>query len=76
MAFSLRKTPTGVVPLAYTFRENGLVGRSEDGLPVAVQIAAMPFQDEAALEAAALPDEAFEYNPPAHGIGRSRPGAD
>lgn len=40
------------------------VGRSPEGLPIGVQIAARPFQDESALGVAAVVDAAFGYRPP------------
>jgi Asp-tRNA(Asn)/Glu-tRNA(Gln) amidotransferase A subunit family amidase len=46
--------PAAVVP----------VGRSPEGLPIAVQIAARPFQDEVALGIAAVLDAAFGFSPP------------
>ena len=52
--FNALAAPAAVVP----------VSKSEEGLPIGVQIAAMPFEDEAALGVAALLDEAFGYNPP------------
>ena len=41
------------------------VGRSPEGLPIGVQIAARPFEDEVALGIAAIVDAAFGYRPPA-----------
>jgi Asp-tRNA(Asn)/Glu-tRNA(Gln) amidotransferase A subunit family amidase len=41
------------------------VGRSPEGLPIGVQIAAQPFMDEIALGVAAVVDEAFGYRAPA-----------
>ena len=46
--------PAAVVP----------VGRSPEGLPIGVQIAARPYMDEAALAVAAVVDAAFGYRPP------------
>jgi amidase len=40
------------------------VGRSPEGLPIGVQIAARPYEDEVALGVAALIDAAFGYCPP------------
>jgi amidase len=40
------------------------VGRSPEGLPIGVQIAARPFEDEVALGVAGLVDAAFGYRPP------------
>lgn len=46
--------PAAVVP----------VGCSHDGLPIGVQIAARPYEDETALGVARLLDAAFGYRPP------------
>ena len=51
------RAPAAVVP----------VGRSPEGLPIGVQIAARPFEDEMALGVAAIVDAAFGY--PAAGDG-------
>ncbi len=51
--FNVLSCPAAVVP----------VGRSE-GLPIGVQIAARPFEDEIALGIAAVLDRAFGYCPP------------
>ena len=40
------------------------VGRSPEGLPIGVQVAARPFEDEVALGVAAAVDAAFGYKPP------------
>jgi amidase len=40
------------------------VGASAEGLPIGVQVAARPFDDEAALGIAAIVDEAFGFRPP------------
>jgi Asp-tRNA(Asn)/Glu-tRNA(Gln) amidotransferase A subunit family amidase len=40
------------------------VGRSSEGLPIGVQIAARPFEDEIALAIAAVLDDVFGYRPP------------
>ncbi len=40
------------------------VGRSPEGLPIGVQIAARPFEDEIALGIAAIVDSAFGFRPP------------
>ncbi len=40
------------------------VGTSPEGLPIGVQIAARPFEDETALGIAAIVDSAFGYRPP------------
>ncbi len=52
--FNALACPAAVVP----------VGRSPEGLPIGVQIAAMPFEDEIALGVAAVVDAAFGYRPP------------
>jgi len=52
--FNALACPAAVVP----------VGRSSEGLPIAVQIAARPFEDELALGVAASLDRAFGYRPP------------
>ncbi|HVZ83450.1 MAG TPA: amidase [Terracidiphilus sp.] len=52
--FNALAAPAAVVP----------VGRSPEGLPIGVQIAARPFEDETALGVAAVVDAAFGYRPP------------
>jgi amidase len=52
--FNTLGAPAAVVP----------VGRSPEGLPIGVQIAARPFEDEVALGVAAVVDAAFGYEPP------------
>lgn len=52
--FNVLGVPAAVVP----------VGRSPEGLPIGVQIAARPFEDEIALSIAAIIDAAFGYTPP------------
>jgi Asp-tRNA(Asn)/Glu-tRNA(Gln) amidotransferase A subunit family amidase len=52
--FNTLGAPGAVVP----------VGRSPEGLPIGVQIAARPFEDEVALGVAAVVDAAFGYNAP------------
>jgi Asp-tRNA(Asn)/Glu-tRNA(Gln) amidotransferase A subunit family amidase len=52
--FNTLAAPAAVVP----------VGRSPEGLPIGVQIAARPFEDEIALGVAAIVDRAFGYRPP------------
>ena len=54
--FNLLGAPAAVVP----------VGRSEDGLPIGVQIAGMPYQDEVVLGVAELLDCDFGYRAPAN----------
>jgi amidase len=52
--FNTLACPAAVVP----------VGRSHQGLPIGVQIAARPFEDEIAMGIAAVVDAAFGYRPP------------
>lgn len=52
--FNALAAPAAVVP----------VGRSAEGLPIGVQIAARPFEDEVVLGVAAVVDAAFGYRPP------------
>jgi len=52
--FNALAAPAAVVP----------VGRSPEGLPIGVQIAGRPFQDETVLDIAAIVDKAFGYKPP------------
>jgi amidase len=52
--FNALAAPAAVVP----------VSRSPEGLPIGVQVAARPFQDETALAVAAFVDAAFGYRPP------------
>ena len=52
--FNTLAAPAAVVP----------VGRSPEGLPIGVQIAARPFEDETVLGIAAVVDRAFGYRPP------------
>ena len=53
--FNTLACPAAVVP----------VGASPEGLPIGVQIAARPFEDEVVLGVAAVVDAAFGYRPPA-----------
>ena len=53
--FNALACPAAVVP----------VGRSAGGLPIGVQIAARPFEDETVMGIAAVVDRAFGYRPPA-----------
>jgi amidase len=53
--FNALGAPAAVVP----------VGASPEGLPIGVQIAARPFEDETALGIAAIVDQAFGYRAPA-----------
>ncbi len=53
--FNTLGAPAAVIP----------VGRSAEGLPIGVQIAARPFEDEVALGVGAIVDAAFGYRPPA-----------
>lgn len=52
--FNVLAAPAAVVP----------VGTSPEGLPIGVQIAARPYQDEIALGIASIVDSAFGYRPP------------
>jgi Asp-tRNA(Asn)/Glu-tRNA(Gln) amidotransferase A subunit family amidase len=52
--FNSLAAPAAVVP----------VGRSPEGLPIGVQIAARPFEDETALGIASIVDAAFGFRPP------------
>ncbi len=52
--FNTLGAPAAVVP----------VGRSAEGLPIGVQVAARPFEDEVALAVAGVVDHAFGYRPP------------
>lgn len=52
--FNVLAMPAAVVP----------VGRSPEGLPIGVQIAARPFEDEAALAVASVVDAAFGFKIP------------
>jgi amidase len=52
--FNTLGAPAAVVP----------VGRSPEGLPIGVQIAARPFEDEVALGVAAVVDAAFGFKAP------------
>jgi amidase len=45
------------------------VGHSPEGMPIGVQIAARPFEDETALGIAAVVDAAFGYRPPPMAMG-------
>ncbi|MGB8260831.1 MAG: amidase family protein, partial [Terracidiphilus sp.] len=53
--FNALSNPAAVAP----------VGRSPEGLPIGVQVAGRPFEDEAVLAVAAVIDRAFGYKPPA-----------
>jgi Asp-tRNA(Asn)/Glu-tRNA(Gln) amidotransferase A subunit family amidase len=52
--FNLLASPAAVVP----------VGRSSEGLPIGVQIAGRPFEDELVLTVAGAIDREFGYRPP------------
>jgi amidase len=58
--FNTLGAPAAVVP----------VGRSPEGLPIGVQVAARPFEDEVALGVAAVVDAAFGYLAPEIAISR------
>jgi len=57
--FNALAAPAAIVP----------VGVSKEGLPIGVQIAARPFEDEVALGVAAIVDAAFGYRAPAMARG-------
>jgi amidase len=57
--FNALACPAAVVP----------VGKSPEGLPIGVQIAARPFEDETALGIAGVVDAAFGYCAPAMALG-------
>jgi amidase len=57
--FNSLAAPAAVVP----------VGSSPEGLPIGVQIAARPFEDETALGIASVVDAAFGYRPPPMALG-------
>jgi amidase len=52
--FNLFAAPAAVVP----------VGRSAEGLPIGVQVAGRPFEDETVLAVAEAIDREFGYQPP------------
>jgi amidase len=52
--FNVLAAPAAVVP----------VGQSPEGLPIGVQVVARPYEDEVALEVAAVLDKAFGYRLP------------
>jgi Asp-tRNA(Asn)/Glu-tRNA(Gln) amidotransferase A subunit family amidase len=57
--FNLLGAPAAVVP----------VSRSIDGLPIGVQVAGRPYQDEAVLRIAEILDDEFGYKPPPMAVG-------
>ena len=57
--FNALACPAAVVP----------VGRSQEGMPIGVQIAARPFEDEVALGIARVVDAAFGYRAPSMALG-------
>jgi amidase len=57
--FNALAAPAAVVP----------VGQSREGLPIGVQIAGRPFEDEAVLAVASIVDAAFGYRAPATAHG-------
>jgi Asp-tRNA(Asn)/Glu-tRNA(Gln) amidotransferase A subunit family amidase len=57
--FNLLGAPAAVVP----------VSRSSEGLPIGVQIAGRPYQDEAVLRIAEMLDYDFGYKPPLLAVG-------
>jgi len=58
--FNTLGAPAAVVP----------VGRAPEGIPIGVQIAARPFEDEVALGAAGVLDAAFGFSPPPLALNR------
>jgi Asp-tRNA(Asn)/Glu-tRNA(Gln) amidotransferase A subunit family amidase len=52
--FNVLAAPAAVLPIT----------RSQEGLPIGVQIVARPYEDEVALAIAAVLDQAFGYQPP------------
>jgi Asp-tRNA(Asn)/Glu-tRNA(Gln) amidotransferase A subunit family amidase len=52
--FNLLGSPAAVVP----------VGRSQQGLPIGVQIAGRPYEDEVVIGVASVIDQDFGYAPP------------
>jgi Asp-tRNA(Asn)/Glu-tRNA(Gln) amidotransferase A subunit family amidase len=52
--FNLLAAPAAVVPIA----------KSQEGLPIGVQVAGLPYSDEAVLSIANLLDQEFGYTPP------------
>jgi amidase len=52
--FNVLAAPAAVVPITH----------SQEGLPIGVQIAARPYEDEIALAIAAVLDQAFGYRTP------------
>ena len=57
--FNLLGAPAAVVP----------VGRSAEGLPIGVQVAGRPYQDETVLRIAEMLDSDFGYKPPPMAVG-------
>ncbi len=57
--FNVLAAPAAVVP----------VGRSAEGLPIGVQVAGRPFEDETVLGVAAVVDGAFGYRAPTMALG-------
>jgi Asp-tRNA(Asn)/Glu-tRNA(Gln) amidotransferase A subunit family amidase len=53
--FNVLASPAAVVP----------VGKSAEGLPIGVQVAGRPFEDESVLAVAAAIEREFGYQPPA-----------
>jgi Asp-tRNA(Asn)/Glu-tRNA(Gln) amidotransferase A subunit family amidase len=52
--FNVLASPAAVVP----------VGNSAEGLPIGVQVAGRPFEDESVLAVAAAIEREFGYQPP------------
>jgi Asp-tRNA(Asn)/Glu-tRNA(Gln) amidotransferase A subunit family amidase len=57
--FNVLASPAAVVP----------VGRSPEGLPIGVQVAGRPYEDEKVLAVAAAIEQGFGYRPPALAVG-------
>jgi Asp-tRNA(Asn)/Glu-tRNA(Gln) amidotransferase A subunit family amidase len=57
--FNVLASPAAVVP----------VGRSPEGLPIGVQVAGRPFEDEKVLAVAAAIEQGFGYRPPPLAVG-------
>ena len=57
--FNVLAAPAAVVP----------VGRSSEGLPIGVQVAGRPFEDEKVLAVTAAIEQGFGYRPPALAVG-------
>jgi Asp-tRNA(Asn)/Glu-tRNA(Gln) amidotransferase A subunit family amidase len=65
--FNLLGAPAAVVPVSRSM--NGLGSGLADGLPIGVQVAGRPYQDEAVLRIAGMLDCDFGYKPPPLAVG-------